>query len=465
MEDLSHIIYAANVFVWGWPTIILLLGLGIYLTIGLRFVTLRKLGTSFRKLASGRYPSGVGEISPFRSLMTAMSATVGTGNIAGVATAIALGGPGAIFWMWLMALLGMATKYSEAVLAVYFRQKNEYDEYHGGPMYYIKIGISESLGPRFATVAAILAALFAIFAAFASFGIGNMVQSNSVADALNSVFNIPEWVSGSVVAGLAGLVILGGLKRIAAVAAKLVPLMTVTYVVCALSIILLNVSEVPSALYTIVYAAFNGQAAVGGFAGTAVMMAIQFGIARGIFSNEAGLGSAAIAHAAAQTNSPVSQGHIAMLGTFIDTLIICTMTGLVIVITGAWTTGLSGAAMSTAAFGGALPHGDTIISIALAVFAFTTVLGWSLYGERCLQYLFGHVITYPFRVLWIIALYVGSTQELNLLWALADTLNGLMAWPNLIGILLLSGLVFRLTRDEETREGAGLKPDSESEPS
>jgi len=440
-----------NGIVWGWPTLILLMGLGLYLTIGLRFITIRNIGTGFRELVRGRSSDEDGEIPPFRALMTAMSATVGTGNIAGVATAIALGGPGAVFWMWVMALFGMATKYSEAVLAVHYREENEHGEYHGGPMYYIKLGLSEMLGERGRWLAVLLAFLFALFAGIASFGIGNMVQSNSVADALHNVFGVAEMYTGIGIAIPAGFVILGGLQRIATVASGLVPLMTIAYVGCALIIILMNITDVPAAFVTIVHSAFNGHAAVGGFAGTAVMMAIQFGIARGIFSNEAGLGSAAIAHASAQTNSPVRQGQIAMLGTFIDTLIICTMTALVIVLTGAWTTGASGAALSTNAFSSGLPGGGAIISIALAVFAFTTVLGWSFYGERCVQYLFGHGAKLPFRILWIAALYVGSTQELNFLWLLADTLNGLMAWPNLVGLLLMSGLVFRLSREYESQ--------------
>ncbi len=440
MAMMTDWLNAANSFVWGWPTIILLLGLGAYLMVGLRFMPLRRIGSGFCALIRGRSSDEDGEIPPFRALMTAMSATVGTGNIAGVATAIAMGGPGAIFWMWVMALLGMATKYSEAVLAVHFREETEHGEYHGGPMYYIKKGLGENW--------TWLAVLFALFATVAAFGIGNMVQSNSVADALHAQFGVGEAVTGGVMAVLVGVVIFGGLQWIAAVAARLVPLMTVAYVACALIVILMNLPDVPAAFVTIVHSAFNGHAAVGGFTGTAVMMAIQFGVARGIFSNEAGLGSAAIAHASAQTNSPVRQGQIAMLGTFIDTLIICTMTALVIILTGAWTSGESGGTLSTMAFSHDLPTaGGLIVSLALAVFAFTTILGWGFYGERCIQFLTGRWILMPYRALWIIALFIGSTIELKTLWTLADTLNALMAWPNLIGMLLLSGLVFRLTRE------------------
>ena len=458
-----------NSFVWGWPTIILLVGLGVYLMVGLRFMPILALGAGFRELIKGRKAVGEGEIPPFRALMTAMSATVGTGNIAGVATAIALGGPGAIFWMWIMGLFGMATKYSEAVLAVEYREQTPRGEFHGGPMYYIKRG----LGSNWTW----LAWLFALFASVAAFGIGNMVQSNSVADGLNAQFGISEQTTGIVIAVLAGMVILGGLKNIAAVASRLVPLMAIAYVSCALIVILMHITEVPGAFALIIQSAFTGHAAVGGFAGSAVMMAIQFGIARGIFSNEAGLGSAAIAHASAQNASPVRQGQVAMLGTFIDTLIICTMTALVIVISGEWTTGASGATLTTQAFTFALADaGGIIVSVAAAIFAFTTVLGWSFYGERCIQFLAGRRVLLPFRItsvvdetanpeisgnvdmvlvlyrlLWIVALYIGSTVELNTLWLLADTLNGLMAWPNLIGMLLLSTVVFRLTREQQQK--------------
>ena len=433
-----------NSFVWGWPTIILLLGLGIYLMVGLRFMPLRQIGAGFRELMKGRSSTEAGEIPPFRALMTAMSATVGTGNIAGVATAIAMGGPGAIFWMWVMALFGMATKYGEAVLAVEYREETPEGEFHGGPMYYIQKGLGQNW--------TWLAMLFALFATIAAFGIGNMVQSNSVADALYSEFSVPEHITGIVIAVLAGFVILGGLKRIAAVAARLVPLMAAAYVGCALIVILMNLTEIPGAFALIIESAFTGHAAVGGFAGTAVMMAIQFGIARGIFSNEAGLGSAAIAHASAQNASPVKQGQIAMLGTFIDTLIICTMTALVIIVSGEWTTGASGATLTAQAFSHTLTTvGGTIVAIAASVFAFTTVLGWSFYGERCIQFLVGRWILYPYRALWIVALYVGSTFELETLWLLSDTLNALMAWPNLIAMLLLSSVIFRLTREHNAQ--------------
>ena len=443
-DDLSPLALAwlneINSLAWGWPTISLLFGLGLYLTIGLRFMPIRNIGKGFSELIRGRQSTGPGEIPPARALMTALSATVGTGNIAGVATAIAIGGPGAIFWMWIMALLGMATKYSEAVLAVHYREVTPNGEYLGGPMYYIRKG----LGERWAW----LAFLFALFATIAGFGIGNMIQSNSVADVMHHQFNIDEWITGLGVAVLAGVVILGGLKRIAAVATRLVPLMIAAYILAALVVLALHWAQIPGAFVLIIESAFTGHAATGGFLGTTVMMAIQIGVSRGIFSNEAGLGTASIAHAAAMNSSPVRQGQVAMLGTFIDTLIVCTITALVILTTGAWSSGASGAALSAAAFSHGLHGvGGLVVSIALAVFAFTTILGWAFYGSRCARYLFGDWITTPYKILWVIALYVGSTVELETIWTLADTLNAFMAWPNLIGLLLLSPIVFKLTRE------------------
>lgn len=382
MEALTSLLNTLSSFIWGPFTLVLVLGVGAYLTIGLKFIPWRKtIPYAFSLLFQGRKSAGKGEISPFQALMTAMSATIGTGNIAGVATAIFIGGPGAIFWMWITALVGMATKYGEAVLAVKYRETDALGKHVGGPMYYIKNG----LGSQWRW----LAFLFALFGTVAAFGIGNMVQSNSVADALHTNFSIDKKITGAVIAILAGLVILGGIKRIGAVAGKLVPLMAIAYILGSLAIIFNNISEVPAALSLIVDSAFNGSAAAGGFAGAGIMIAIQMGVARGIFSNEAGLGSAPIAHAAAQTDSPVRQGMIAMLGTFIDTIIVCTMTALVIIISGAWTSGKTGASLSTLAYGNSIPFGEYIITFGLVVFAFTTILGWSYYGERCAEYIFG----------------------------------------------------------------------------
>ncbi|WP_461481734.1 alanine/glycine:cation symporter family protein [Porticoccus sp.] len=435
---LQSLINAVNGFIWGPVMLALILGTGLYLTLGLRGMPIRKIGYGFRQLFLGRRGSGEGDISPFNALMTSLSATVGTGNIVGVATAVSIGGPGALFWMWCTALVGMATKYGEAVLAVHYRETDERGRKVGGPMYYIRNG----LGPKWAW----LGLLFALFGALAGFGIGNTVQANSVADALHTSFGIPETVSGILMAILVGLVLLGGIRRIANVAGKLVPFMALLYLVVTLTILAINISAIPEALVLVVKSAISPAAASGGFAGATIMLALRMGVARGIFSNEAGLGSAPIAHAAAETDNPVRQGTIAMLGTFIDTLVICSLTGLVLITTGAWNSGEQGAALTNLAFNSALPYGDHIVSLCLALFAFTTILGWSYYGERCAEYLLGVRVIVPFRVLWVLAVYLGATLKLGLVWSIADTLNGMMAIPNLIGLLLLSPVIFRLTR-------------------
>ncbi len=446
-------------FVWGPAMLVLLLGTGLYYTIGLRFMPVRRIGTAFRLLLQGRRPrsSEPGEITPFHSLMTALSATIGTGNIAGVGTAIALGGPGAVFWMWMTALVGMATKYAEAVLAVKYREVDSQGRYVGGPMYYIKNG----LGSRWAW----LGGAFAFFAALASFGIGNTVQSNSVAAVVNANLGAPNWLTGIVMAGLTFLVVIGGIKRIAAVAGILVPFMALAYIGGGLLIVLININDVPEGLLFIVQNAFSETAATGGFVGAAIWAGIRFGVARGIFSNEAGLGSAAIAHAAARSNDPVRQGLIAMLGTFIDTLIVCTITALVIVtvrvpvemadgstqMLAAWASGETGAALSALAFGAGLPAGGAwIVTFGLMLFAFTTILGWSYYGERAAEYLFGVRVIMPYRYLWVLFVFVGAVVQLNLVWTISDIMNALMAIPNLIALLLLSGTVFALTRSSPT---------------
>jgi AGCS family alanine or glycine:cation symporter len=443
MEMIESLVASINGVVWGPLMLVLILGVGLFLSIGLKLMPVLKLGEGFRLLLGGRQAASEedkGEIPPFQALMTALSATVGTGNIAGVATAIFLGGPGALFWMWITALVGMATKFAEAVLAVNFREVDEKGNHVGGPMYYIKNG----LGPKWAW----LGTLFAVFGGVAAFGIGNTVQSNSVADVLQTNFNLPAAVTGVVIMVLVGLVLIGGIRRIGRVAAALVPFMAISYLLAGLVVLAINASAIPSAITMIVEYAFTPVAAQGGFAGAAVWAAIRFGVARGIFSNEAGLGSAPIAHAAAQTNSPVRQGMIAMLGTFIDTLIICSVTGLVIVTSGVWTSGESGAALTSAAFGAALPSfGNYLVAISLAIFAFTTILGWSFYGERCAEYLFGVKAITPYRVLWILAIPVGALVNLEFIWLLADTLNAMMALPNLVALVLLSPVVFRLSKE------------------
>ena len=440
MNLITDLISQINSLVWGPAMLVLILGTGLFLMVGLRLMPIRRLGYGFRMLWQGRKGEGEGDISPFNALMTSLSATIGTGNIAGVATAIFLGGPGALFWMWCTALVGMATKYAEAVLAVKFRETDAKGNHIGGPMFYIRNGLKSHW--------AWLGTTFAIFGALAGFGIGNTVQANSVADALNAKIGIPHLVTGLCMAGLAALVLIGGIRRIAEVAGKLVPFMAITYVLAGLVVLALNADQIPTAIELILKHAFTPIAATGGFAGAAVWAAIRFGVARGIFSNEAGLGSAPIAHAAATTTSPVRQGSIAMLGTFIDTIIICTITGLVIVVSGAWTGEENGAALTAAAFESSLPGvGGHIVTFGITLFAFTTLLGWSFYGEKCVEYLFGVRSITPFRTLWIIAIPIGATAQLNFIWLLADTLNALMALPNLVALILLSPLVFKLTRD------------------
>ena len=442
MEFLNTLVNEVNALIWGPPILVLILGTGFFLMLRLKFMPLLKIGAGFRLMWQGRQKGddSTGEISPFQALMTCLAATVGTGNIAGVATAIFLGGPGALFWMWCTALVGMATKYCEVVLAVHYREKDDRGEFVGGPMYAIKNG----LGKKWLW----LGSAFALFGGFAGFGIGNMVQVNSMAAALQGSFGIPLWVTGVVTMIVVGLVILGGIKRIGKVAAALVPFMCVAYVIASLVVLIVNADKIPAAFETIFTYAFTPIAATGGFAGAAVIAAIRFGVARGIFSNEAGLGTAGIAQAAGTTNSPVRSGMIGMIGTFIDTIIICSMTGLAIICSGVWTSGESGAVLSAAAFESAMPgYGGYILTLALVIFAFTTILGWSYYGERCWEYLVGTKAILPFRLFWVIAVPFGAISQLDFAWLVADTLNGLMALPNLLSLLLLSPVVVKLTRD------------------
>ena len=436
---MTEIITAINGFAWGPVMLVLLLGTGIFLTLGLGFLTIRKIPMGFAMLFRGRTGQGEGDISPFSALMTSLSATIGTGNIAGVATAITLGGPGALFWMWITALFGMATKYAEAVCAVHFRETDADGNFSGGPMYYIRNG----LGARWQW----LAFAFAIFGSLAGFGIANTVQSNSVAQVLNDAYSVNPLYTGLALMVLVGAVVLGGIKRISTVASYLVPMMALSYLLMGVIVIAMNLSAVPAAVATIVESAFSGAAAMGGFAGATVWAAIRFGVARGIFSNEAGLGSAPIAHAAAKSDQPVEQGMIAMLGTFIDTLIVCSITGLVIVIMDVIPSGVSGASLTSMAFGEAFPGGDIIVTLGLCLFAFTTMIGWSFYGERCVVFLLGTKGILPFRLAWVIAIPVGTVVQLDLVWLIADTLNAFMAIPNLIALLLLGPLVFKLSRE------------------
>ena len=437
---IESILSAIDSFIWGAPLLILLSGTGLYLTLRLGFIQIRylprALGYLFKKDKGGK-----GDVSSFAALCTALAATIGTGNIVGVATAVQAGGPGAIFWMWLVALLGMATKYAECLLAVKYRVRDKNGFMAGGPMYYIERG----LGIKW------LAKLFALFGVMvAFFGIGTFPQVNAITHAMQDTFNIPVLVTAIIVTLLVGLIILGGVKRIATASSVIVPFMAILYVTTSLVIILLNIEKVPDAISLIIYSAFNPQAALGGAVGFTVMKAIQSGVARGIFSNESGLGSAPIAAAAAQTREPARQGLISMTGTFLDTIIVCTMTGIVLVLTGAWNNSeLAGATVTNYAFAQGLGTsiGATIVTVGLLFFAFTTILGWCYYGERCFVYLVGIRGVKLYRLAYIVLVGLGSFLHLNLIWIIADIVNGLMAFPNLIALIGLRKVVIEETKD------------------
>ncbi|MCA1754649.1 MAG: sodium:alanine symporter family protein [Spirochaeta sp.] len=427
-----------NGIVWGPPFMVLLIGTGLYLTVRLGFFQFTKIRLTWRQ-SFGRFFSRKkeeegGAISSFQAVSSAMAATIGVGNIAGVSTAIALGGPGAIFWMWISALVGMATKFGEASLGVKYREVDADGTVRGGVMYYIEKG----LGPKWKW----LAVVYALLAGIAALGIGNMVQANTMADSM-SAFGVPTWVTGGIAIVLVGAVILGGVKRIGATAEKLVPFMAVVYVLGSLVVILMNVAEIGSAFGQIFYYAFNPAAAAGGFAGSGVAMAVRFGIARGIFSNEAGLGAASIIHAQAK-NSPTRQGMWGIWEVFIDTIVVCTMTALVILTTGVIETGETGAGLASAAFNAGLPGpGGTIVLVGLILFSYTTMLTWSFYGEKSWEYIFGKKIVLPYRIVFLGFLMVGAVGGLELIWSIADTMNGLMAAPNLIALLVLAGVLVK----------------------
>jgi len=429
LETLMSINSFVNNIVWGPPILILIVGSGLFLSIMTKFFSITKLGyilkNTFLKMFS-KEQRGEGEVTAFQA----------------VATALAAGGPGAVFWMWLAAVFGMTTKFSEVVLAVKFREKTEDGRYVGGPMYFIKNGLGWGW----------MATLFAIFGTLASFGIGNMVQSNSVALAMQGSFKVPPLATGIILAVITALVIVGGIKRIGAFTEKLVPFMAAIYIVGGLVIIFRNASEIPAAFATIFADAFTGRAAVGGFAGATMSNAIRYGVARGVFTNEAGLGSAPIAHAAATTDHPVRQGLWGVFEVFVDTIIICSITALAIVTTGAWESGQSGAVLTTLAFDTALKGGGYIVSVGLVLFAYSTIIGWEYYGERCLEYLAGTKPILAYRMIWIVFIVVGAVGGLEFMWSLADTLNGMMAIPNLIGVLFLSGTVFKLTKEFFAKE-------------
>lgn len=447
MQAIHNYIDWFNGIVWGVPMIVMILGTGLYLNIRLKFMPLLSIGRGFRMIWVGRKKSGDadGEITPFAALMTALSATIGTGNIAGVATAIAVGGPGAMFWMWMTALVGMATKYSEVLLAVKYREVDDKGEHIGGPMYAIKNGLKKHW--------AWLGTAFAIFGGLAGFGIGNMVQANGISSAVQNAFGVPVWISGLVMMVITGAVILGGIKRIGAVAEALVPFMSISYVLCVTVILGVFFDKIPGSFALIIEHAFTPVAGVGGFAGASVWAAMRYGVARGIFSNEAGLGTAGIAQSAGSTKDPVFSGLIGMMGTFIDTIIVCTMTGLAIIVTGVWTSGQTGAVLSSSAFEAAMPGvGKYLLAAELAIFAYTTILGWAYYSEKCWEYLLGTASEKPFRVLWTLAVFPGAVVNLDFAWLIADTLNALMAIPNLISLLLLSPIVVSITREYFDRE-------------
>jgi AGCS family alanine or glycine:cation symporter len=432
-----------NGIVWGPYMLVLIVGTGICLTIRTYFLQVFKFGYMWKNTIGKMMerPEGAeGAITPFQALATALAGTIGTGNIAGVATAIATGGPGAVFWMWLSAFFGMVTKYAEVVLAVRYRVKRPDGGWAGGPMYYISRGMGENWKW--------LATLFAFFGVFASFGIGNMTQANSMADVMATTFSIPHNVTGIVILVLAGLVIVGGIKRIAQVTEKLVPFMAIFYVVGGLIILATRLSAIPEAFALIFRHAFTPTAAVGGFAGATVRKAMTLGVARGVFSNEAGLGSAPIAHAMAQTDHPVRQALWGIFEVFADTIVVCSITALSIIVTGAWQSGITGASLTSHAFNLGLPgQGGIIVAIGVFLFAYSTLISWAFYGEKCTEYLLGTSAAKIYRYVFLPFIYVGAVGALEPIWLLADTLNGLMAVPNLIALLALSGVVVRLTKE------------------
>jgi AGCS family alanine or glycine:cation symporter len=441
VESLQSLNTLINGYVWGWPMIALLMGTGLLLTVLSGAAQFRYLGTALREVLGKltQRGGGSGSVSPFQAVATALASTVGVGNIAGVATAIFIGGPGAVFWIWVSGLLGMCTKYAEIIVALHYREPDASGTMRGGAMYVLKKGLGLPW----------LGSVFALLTALAAFGIGNMVQANSVADAMHATFGVPTTVSAVVLVVLTAVVILGGITSIANVTQYLVPFMAILYLGGGLTVLVLHADRLPHALQLIVDGAFSGTAAAGGFAGSTMMMALRFGVARGLFSNEAGLGSAPIVHAAAQTDHPVRQALYGIFEVFVDTILICTTTGLVILVTETWTSGATGAALSAKAFETGLPgtFGDIVVTGGLLLFAFSTLVGWSYYGETGIVYLLGTRAAVPYRFVWLVFVYLGATGSLHIVWDVADTLNGLMAIPNLIGVLASIPLVLRLQRE------------------
>ena len=460
MEAFYATVDNVSAFIWGGPMIIVLLGTGLFYMIVLKGRPFRRLIPAFGALWRGRGVKGReggGEISPWNALSTALSGQVGTGNLAGVATAITLGGPGAIFWMWITALVGMASAFAESSLAVKYREEHPDGSTHGGPMFYIKNG----LGKKWIW----LGALFSGGTIFSALATGNMIQANSIANGLSSATGAPNWIFGAIVAVLAFAVIIGGIKSIGSVAGKIVPAMALGYILLAIVVLAMNAERIPDAFGMIFGYAFGAQQVVGGIAGYVVLEVVRFGVERGLFSNEAGQGSTAIAHAAAKTDDPVRQGEIAMLGTFIDTLVICTMTALVILVVPgefaseggtvqyAWqSTELEGIAVTAAAYSAGVPGGAYLIAVVLAIFAFTTILGWAYYAEQAVTFLIGDAAAKPFRYIWIIFVFFGSLQQVDFIWKLGGIANAFMATPNLIAILALSGVVISMAKAADAQK-------------
>ncbi|SOC41852.1 alanine/glycine:cation symporter family protein [Salinicoccus kekensis] len=436
-------------FVWGLPLIIFLVGTGLFLTIRLSFFSFRMLPHSLKMLFTKQDDKSEGDISHFQAVMTALAATVGTGNVVGVATAVVIGGPGAVFWMWMTALVGMATKYAEGILGVKYRQVNSKGEMSGGPMYYLEHGLGQKW----------LGVLFAFFAVFAAiFGIGNMIQANAASGVALDVFNVPTWLTGVIMAALIGLVLLGGIRSIGRTAGVLVPFMIVFYLVAGLAIMVLNLDLIPAAVGLIFTDAFTGNAVAGGALGTVIRM----GVARGLFSNEAGLGTGGIAAAAARTDVPARQALISMTQVFIDTIIVCSITGITLVMADMYTSGTEGAALTAQSFELFLPGlGNYVVAITLLTFIFSTILGWGYFGEKCFTYLVGSRLTMVYRVIFVLAIIPGATMSLETVWNLGDIFNALMAVPNLIGLIALSGVVAAETkifidiRKREKEQGIG----------
>jgi len=434
MASIEQLLTQISDFIWSYPLIILLFGTHIYLTFRLKFIQ-RFIGKGI-KISLSKDKEGDGDISQFGALTTALAATIGTGNIVGVATAVAAGGPGAVLWMWLTGVFGIATKYSEALLSVKYRVQNHDGQFSGGPMYVLEKGLNMKW----------LAVLFASFTAITAFGIGSMVQANSISSLAESSFNIPTWVTGIVLMVLTAFVIIGGIKSIARVCEKLVPFMAIFYVLGCLAILVMNYASLPKTIQLIFTSAFSGHAVFGGFVGATMKEAIRFGIARGLFSNESGLGSAPIVAAAAQTKNPVRQALVSSTGTFWDTVVVCAITGLVVVNSGEWMNGLNGASLTQKAFADIPYLGSAILTFGLLTFVFSTILGWSYYGEKAAEYLFGKKVIKPYRWAWVVSVLIGSVLSLRIVWTFSDITNALMAIPNLVALLLLTKVIVTETK-------------------